>query len=214
MKNTWIVCGGLAIVALVAGCESSAQKQNGTLLSENETLRQQLATNSAALEQADRDRQAALARAQAAEAQTKPSESDSTTVDTGAFAGIEGVTATAQGENIHVSIEGDVLFDSGKDSLKSGAKSSLDKIIGIIKDNYSAKPIDVAGFTDTDPIKYSDFKNNYYLGFERAYAVREYLISKGMNGKQISLSSFGPDQPLDTKAKSRRVDIVVVGEKN
>ena len=148
----------------------------------------------------------------AAETQAKTSASEPADVDTGAFAGIEGVTATAQGGDIHVSIEGDVLFDSGKETLKSGAKKSLDKIVGIIKDNYSSKTIDVAGFTDTDPIKYSTFKNNYYLGFERAYAVREYIISKGMNSKQISLSSFGPDQPRDTKAKSRRVEIVVVGK--
>ncbi|MFM7479690.1 MAG: flagellar motor protein MotB, partial [Planctomycetota bacterium] len=134
------------------------------------------------------------------------------TADAGAFAGIEGVTATGQGADIHVSIEGDVLFDSGKDSVKQGAKKSLDKIIGILKDNYSTKSIDVAGFTDTDPIKFSPHKDNYYLGFARAYAVREYLISKGIDGKRVSLSSFGPDQPRDTKSKSRRVEIVVVGD--
>ena len=50
MKKTWIVCGGIAILALAAGCDSSVQRQNGTLLSENETLKQQLATSSAALE--------------------------------------------------------------------------------------------------------------------------------------------------------------------
>ncbi|MEN9669166.1 MAG: hypothetical protein RLZZ386_1073 [Planctomycetota bacterium] len=212
MKKTWIVCGGIAILALAAGCDSSVQKQNGTLLSENETLKQQLATSSAALEQADREKQAAIARAQTAEAQSKTSIGDPATADAGAFAGIEGVTAAAQGKDIHVSIEGDVLFDSGKDVLKSGSKKSLDKIIGILKDNYASKSIDVAGFTDTDPIKYSAFKNNYYLGFERAYAVREYLISKGLSGKQISLSSFGPDQPLDSKSKSRRVEIVLIGQ--
>ena len=199
MKKTWIVCGGIAILALAAGCDSSVQRQNGTLLSENETLKQQLATSSAALEQADREKQAAIARAQAAEAQSKTSIGDP-------------ATAAAQGKDIHVSIEGDVLFDSGKDVLKSGSKKSLDKIIGILKDNYASKSVDVAGFTDTDPIKYSAFKNNYYLGFERAYAVREYLISKGLNGKQISLSSFGPDQPLDSKSKSRRVEIVLIGQ--
>jgi len=215
MTRTWIVCGGIALISLFGGCDSGAQKQNGTLLSENETLKQQLAERSSALESAEIEKQAAIARAQtaeAAEAFRASTASESTATDTGAFAGIEGVTATAQGNDIHVSIEGDVLFDSGKDSLKNGAQKSLDKIVGILKDNYSTKAIAVAGFTDTDPIKYSAFKNNYYLGFERAYAVRDYLISKGMAGKLISLSSFGPDQPRDTKAKSRRVEIVVVGD--
>ena len=88
----------------------------------------------------------------------------------------------------------------------------FDKIIRILNDNYSTKAIDVAGFTDTDPIKFSPHKDNYYLGFARAYAVREYLVSKGIDGTRISLSSFGPDQPRDTKSKSRRVEIVVVGD--
>jgi len=212
MKKTWIVCGAVTIALGMAGCDG-AQKQNAVLLSENETLKQQLAERSTALEAAERDKQAALAQARAAEqrAATTPSEG-TPTADAGAFAGIEGVTATGQGTNIHVSIEGDVLFDSGKDSVKQGAKKSLDKIIGILKDNYSTKAIDVAGFTDTDPIKFSPHKDNYYLGFARAYAVREYLISKGIDGTRVSLSSFGPDQPRDTKSKSRRVEIVVVGD--
>jgi len=206
----------MALALGMTGCDG-AQKQNAVLLSENETLKQQLAERSTALEAAERDKQAALAQARAAEqrAQETPTNGMSAgepTADAGAFAGIEGVTATGQGADIHVSIEGDVLFDSGKDSVKQGAKKSLDKIIGILKDNYSTKSIDVAGFTDTDPIKFSPHKDNYYLGFARAYAVREYLISKGIDGKRVSLSSFGPDQPRDTKSKSRRVEIVVVGD--
>lgn len=208
MKKTWIVCGGIACLALALGCDSSAQKQNGTLLSENETLKMQLAQRTAALEQADREKQAALASTTVVD---KSASETPAAIDSGAFTGIEGVTASTHGTNIHVAIEGDVLFDSGKDSVRSGAKKSLDTIVAILKDNYPTKAISVAGFTDTDPIKYSAFKDNYHLGFDRAYAVREYLISKGMNAKQISLASFGPDQPLESKSKSRRVEIIVVG---
>jgi len=212
MKKAWIVCGAAALVLGMTGCDG-AQKQNAVLLGENETLKQQLAERSSALETAEREKQAALAQARAAEQRTATAPSEGTpTADAGAFAGIEGVTATGQGTDIHVSIEGDVLFDSGKDSVKQGAKKSLDKIIRILNDNYSTKAIDVAGFTDTDPIKFSPHKDNYYLGFARAYAVREYLVSKGIDGTRISLSSFGPDQPRDTKSKSRRVEIVVVGD--
>lgn len=214
MKKTWLVVGSVALLpfmALAAGCDSSAQKQNGTLLSENETLKMQLAQAHTALEQSEKDKSAAMARAQAAEASAQQSESAlATEADTGAFANIEGVTVSANGKEIHVSIEGDVLFDSGKESLRSGAKKALDKVAAVLKDNYAGQYIRVAGFTDTDPIKFSKFKDNYYLGFDRAYAVRDYLVSKGVNGKFVSLSSFGPDLPLDTKAKSRRVEVIVV----
>ena len=120
------------------------------------------------------------------------------------------MTANQIGNELHVSIEGDVLFDSGKTALKENAKKSLDKVAAILKDKYAGKYIRVAGFTDTDPIKKSGFKDNYYLGFDRAYSVREYIIKKGLDGKVISLSSFGPDVPLKTKAQSRRVEVIVV----
>jgi len=103
-----------------------------------------------------------------------------------------------------------VLFDSGKISLREPAKKSLDKIVSVLKDKYKGKYIRVAGFTDTDPIKKSGFKSNYHLGFDRAYAVREYLVGKGMDGKLMSLSSYGPDVPLKTKALSRRVEVIVI----
>ena len=111
--------------------------------------------------------------------------------------------------NVDIAVEGDVLFDSGKTTLKASAKKSLDQIAQVLKTTYAGKEIVIEGHTDTDPIKRSGFKTNYHLGFERAFAVREFLISKGVTAERISLSSFGPNQPLGSKAKSRRVEVVV-----
>jgi len=36
------------------------------------------------------------------------------------------------------------------------------------------------------------------------------MVGKGMDGKVMSLSSYGPDVPLKTKALSRRVEVIVV----
>jgi flagellar motor protein MotB len=68
------------------------------------------------------------------------------------------------------------------------------------------------GYTDTDKIKKSNFKSNWHLAFDRAWAVRDYLVSKGVNQNRISIESWGPTKPLATKAASRRVDIVVVDD--
>ena len=89
------------------------------------------------------------------------------------FNGIEGVSAEKIGDDIHVVIEGDVLFDSGKSTLKVASKRSLDRIVTIIKESHAGRSLDVVGFTDTDPIKATKdrFATNYHLGFERAYAV-------------------------------------------
>ena len=65
------------------------------------------------------------------------------------------------------------------------------------------------GHTDSDPIRRSGHKSNYHLGFERGFAVREYLISRGIDPSNISITSYGPDQSLGSKSKSRRVEIVV-----
>ena len=208
MKTTRLI----SLLALVAattlvGCKNNQQTVDD-LTTENESLRKQLDDRNAALESAERERQAAIARADDAD-KSKGAASTAPAGDKN-FTGIEGVTASQVGNELHVSIEGDVLFDSGKTALKENAKKSLDKVAAILKDKYAGKYIRVAGFTDTDPIKKSGFKDNYYLGFDRAYSVREYIIKKGLEGNVISLSSFGPDVPLKTKAQSRRVEVIVV----
>ena len=207
MKTTRLI----SLLALVAattlvGCKNNQQTVD-ELTTENESLRKQLDDRNAALESAERERQAAIARADDAD---KSKGTAGAAAGDKNFAGIDGVSASQIGNELHVSIEGDVLFDSGKAGLKESAKKSLDKVAAILKEKYPGKFIRVAGFTDTDPIKKSAFKNNYYLGFDRAYSVREYIITKGLEGKVISLSSFGPDVPLKTKAQSRRVEVIVV----
>ena len=207
MKTTRLI----SILALVAattlvGCKNNQQTVD-ELTTENESLRKQLDDRNAALESAERERQAAIARADDAD---KSKGTAGAAAGDKNFAGIDGVSASQIGNELHVSIEGDVLFDSGKAGLKESSKKSLDKVAAILKEKYPGKFIRVAGFTDTDPIKKSAFKNNYYLGFDRAYSVREYIITKGLDGKVISLSSFGPDVPLKTKAQSRRVEVIVV----
>jgi len=201
------------LAALLGGCDS-AQKDEVTLLKqETDDLRKQLADRNAALESLERERTAAMARADAAEKLHGGAAAGSAppaVVESG-FEGISGVSATRVGNEVHVAIEGDVLFDSGRTSLKETSRRSLDRVAAVIREKYGGREIRVIGFTDTDPIKRSGFKSNYHLGFDRAFSVREYLVGKGLDGKRISLSSYGPDMPLDSKAKSRRVEVVVIG---
>ena len=194
-----LALASLALVFALTGCNDNKMKE---LENENADLRVKLTSAESERDAAQRERDAANARATEG-----GKDADAASKD---FAGIEGVSATRVGNEVHVSIEGDVLFDSGKTSLRDAARKSLDKMIGVLNDKYKGKFIRVAGFTDTDPIKKSGFKSNYHLGFDRAYAVREYMVGKGMDGKVMSLSSYGPDVPLKTKALSRRVEVIVV----
>ena len=98
-----------------------------------------------------------------------------------------GVEVFQSGGEMVVRIDGDVLFDSGRTSLKAASKSTLKNIADEVRRSYPNAKLRVTGFTDTDPIKKSGFKSNYHLGFERAFAVGAYLDSQGFDSENISL---------------------------
>ena len=79
----------------------------------------------------------------------------------------------------------------------------LDAVASVLIGSYAGKTIRVGGHTDRDPIRKSGFKSNYHLGFERGYAVRDYLVKKGVASERIYLASYGPNRPRGTKSKSR-----------
>ncbi|MCA9295339.1 MAG: OmpA family protein [Phycisphaerales bacterium] len=210
---------GLAAAALVlTGCSNGLKETNRMLTEENQSLRDQLEERNGALdgssvEVREKDMQIAQlrreldnARAMAANAQQVAVPAPSRT----AFDDIDGVTGSVGAGEVTATVSSDVLFDSGKATLKPSAKKALDEVARVLNSTYSTHTIRVAGHTDTDPIKKSGHKSNYHLGFERAYAVRDYLISRGVATDRVYIASFGPIAPMATKKDSRRVDIVVV----
>ncbi|MBC03210.1 MAG: hypothetical protein CMJ34_07885 [Phycisphaerae bacterium] len=195
----------LTLVALLAGCNGDSKMNQQALLDENRDLRSEL--DRARSSQDDADARARQLEFELGEANQKladaesqpplPSDSDGAT-----WSNRDGVPV--------VNIEGDVLFDSGQHDLKSAAQSTLRTVAGEIKAEYPGASIRIDGFTDTDRIKTDKYKTNYHLGFERAYAVGQYLIRQGIDRSSISYGSFGPLMPKSTKDESRRVEIVVI----
>ncbi len=213
MRRNWLLGFGLLVAAtMLTGCTNNAADENALLTEENQSLREQLADRNGALESAHlelRDRDSEIARLQQdLTAAPPPSEASSDTFHD-PFGGIEGVSGSVGQREIVATLEGDHFFDAGKITLKPAAQRSLDRIAGIINASYSGMPIRIAGHTDTDPIRKSGYKSNYHLGFERAYAVREYLISRGVSRRLMYLASYGPDRAMSSKNESRRVEIVV-----
>lgn len=191
-----IVMGLLGATLVLTGCKNKQETAN--LNDDVNTLRTQLDDRTRALEECSnelraRDQQLAELR------RTMP------TMPAGMGDGW-----TASGGEMTLTLSSDTAFDSGRASLKPTAKKTLDGIAKTLNGNYSGAHIRISGHTDSDPIKKSGFKSNYHLAFERAWAVREYLISKGVSANRLSLASYGPDLPKGSKAQSRRVEIVVV----
>ena len=111
-----------------------------------------------------------------------------------------------------VTLQSDILFAPGSADIRSEAKPSLDKVAAAIKKDYTGKKVRVQGHTDKDPILRSTDKwiDNMDLSQNRAGAVARYLMLKGVDMKSIVTVGFGDTQPKQTKAQSRRVEIVVV----
>ena len=111
-----------------------------------------------------------------------------------------------------VTLQSDILFAPGSADIRPEAKPSLDKVAAAIKKDYTGKKVRVQGHTDKDPILHSTDKwiDNMDLSQNRAGAVARYLMLKGVDMKSIVTVGFGDTQPKQTKAQSRRVEIVVV----
>lgn len=116
---------------------------------------------------------------------------------------------------ITVTLPNAILFDSGKETLKSATIAELDHIRSVLQQKYNGRQIDVVGHTDTDPIKKSKWKDNWELSAQRSLTVSRYLIQRGISEEKIRAVGCGESRPIASnstasgKAKNRRVEIVV-----
>ncbi len=117
---------------------------------------------------------------------------------------------TARGLIVSMS---DVLFDTGKYSLKPGAREKLAKVAGILL-AYPGLNIEVGGYTDN--VGGDDM--NQTLSENRAGSVRDYLVQQGVASGSVSSKGFGNTLPVASNENSagrqqnRRVELLVSGE--
>jgi len=117
---------------------------------------------------------------------------------------------TARGLVVNMS---DVLFDSGKFTLRPLAREKLAKISGIVL-AYPSLKLAVEGHTDS--VGTEAF--NQQLSEQRAEGVRSYLTQQGVPESSTTATGFGKNQPIasnDTsegRQQNRRVELVVSGE--
>jgi len=107
----------------------------------------------------------------------------------------------------------DVLFDTGKYSLKPGAREKLAKVAGILL-AYPGLTIAVGGYTDN----VGGDEMNQRLSENRAGSVRDYLVQQGVSTNSVSATGFGNTMPVASNENSagrqqnRRVELLVSGE--
>jgi outer membrane protein OmpA-like peptidoglycan-associated protein len=117
---------------------------------------------------------------------------------------------TARGLIVNLS---DVLFDSGKSTLRAGTREKLAKLSGIVL-AYPGLRLAIEGNTDSVG---SDAMNQQ-LSEQRANSVRDYLANESIPSASMTSQGFGKTQPVATndtaegRQQNRRVELIVSGE--
>jgi chemotaxis protein MotB len=125
-----------------------------------------------------------------------------------------------------ISLPGDVLFPSGKDTLKEGGKEVLMAVAEVIRSDpqLSERFFQVAGHTDAQPLNGGPFKDNWGLSAMRARTVLVFLISKvgtkegggGLDAARLHAAGYGETDPVAgnttpaEREKNRRVELVLM----
>ncbi|MBV9037649.1 MAG: OmpA family protein [Acidobacteriaceae bacterium] len=207
-----------ALLAQQRAQEEARQKQ----LAEEQAQRE--AENRAAAERAKAEADAARAQADQARAQAQQAAAEADRLRQQAvqekdqlraqllqqFNSVLPTRETPRGLVINLQ---DVLFDTGKYTLKEPARIALARISGIVA-SHPGLNLQIEGYTDsTGTVEF-----NQKLSEQRANTVRDFLLRQGLNTNSMTAVGYGPNYPVapnDTAAgrqQNRRVELVVSGE--
>jgi len=199
--------------------------QNQSQQSQLEAQQAQLAAERAKAAQAQADAEraraeaaAAQAQAQAAEAQAKAAAASKSAEDANAVreklrGQLNSVLATSESARGLIVNMSDVLFDTGKYTLKPNTQISLAKVAGILQ-AYPGLKLQVEGYTDS----VGSDEYNQKLSENRADAVRNFLLTQGVQQDNITSTGYGKAKPVADnstsagRAQNRRVQLVVSGD--
>jgi OOP family OmpA-OmpF porin len=104
-----------------------------------------------------------------------------------------------------------IFFDSGKSDLRSESYPELDRLVTTLEKNPEMY-IQISGHTDD--VGADDV--NLKLSSDRANAVKDYLIGKGIADSRVTAVGYGETKPLETNAtedgkqKNRRVEFTIL----
>ncbi len=208
--------------AKVTAQQQAQQSREQAEQSQLQAAQAQAQANAAATAQAQAeaakakaDAEAANARAQAAEANQRAanSEASAQALRESLLKQLNTVlqtTETARGLVINLS---DVLFDTGKYTLKQNTQVSLAKVATILE-LYPGLKVQVEGYTDSVGAP----ALNQTLSENRADAVKNFLVQNGVPQDNATAMGYGAtDFVADNttaagKAQNRRVELIVSGE--
>src|SRR6185312_3540990 len=144
-----------------------------------------------------------------------------------------GLKVVVRNNRMVIQLPGDILFDSGKDSLKPEGKKILKQVAEVISADttLNQRVFQVAGHTDKEPYAGAYF-DNWGLSVMRARQVVAFLVSPdkggndpkatptggGLDASHWSAAGYGKQDPVagtvevqsrDEEGKNRRVELVL-----
>lgn len=196
-----------AAASAALASQSASQAEQARL----EAERARLAKQQAEAERAKAEADAAAAQARAAEANKMADSAEK--MRARLRDQLNSVLATSESARGLIVNMSDVLFDTGKYSLKQGTQVSLAKVSGILQ-AYPGLKAQVEGYTDS----VGGDELNQRLSENRANTVMNFLVAQGVAQDHISAQGFGKNKPVadnstaSGRQQNRRVNLVVSGD--
>jgi chemotaxis protein MotB len=126
----------------------------------------------------------------------------------------KGIEAEYTSKGIQLTLDDELLFESGSAKITAEGLDLLLKISSIIK-KFNRR-IRIEGHTDNVPISTARYPSNWELSTERAITVVKYFISKGdISPHYLSAVGYGDSKPktnndsAQSRKKNRRVEIIL-----
>ncbi len=107
-------------------------------------------------------------------------------------------------------IEG-ILFETSKAVIRPQSRPVLDAAAELLA-KYPDLRLEISGHTDSR----GPYELNVSLSQERADAVRDYLVGKGIAAERLQTRGAGPDEPIDSnatkdgRARNRRIEFSIL----
>jgi chemotaxis protein MotB len=135
-----------------------------------------------------------------------------------------GLKVTVRKNRMVIQLPGDVLFDSGRETLRKDGKTILRKVAAVIQRDtgLNSRDFQVAGHTD-DQQYGGQFKDNWGLSVMRAREVLSFLVKPtkdgggGLNSSRWSAAGYGDTDPVvphssepGVRQSNRRCELVAL----
>lgn len=120
--------------------------------------------------------------------------------------------STVKQEGNKLTLPGAIVFETGKAVIKTESEPVLEQLHAFLEGKKQITLVRIEGHTDN----VGKPADNLKLSGDRALAVKNWLVNKGVDGKRLISVGFGDTKPVadnakeEGRAQNRRTEFIVV----